>query len=487
MLKKSIQGSQYVVLPEKPTDEELNKLKTQLRNKVDRLDLESKRPLSGSTATVTLLTKNLQCPLRTHYVPQKINPVSDYCDANAFVELNYKIDMAGSKFTSKENSPTGSRIKTEDGKYLIITLSPQEEGGPGWHLADDIKQDHSWFQSWGNRRDFVGPFASKYNLWVKNNTVNPSVSLVETFPQNTNPESTIIESHGVTIGLSGGLKGGSSNSIDLTSFIQISDRRDVSYKTFEYTVENNSYNNTATWIWNAKIKENICNYLTRRDFNYCYFTGPVWDGSWTTNTAISHKSFTPSLQAIYKATNDTTKLSIFEVGTNVEIGAILGGIFPFGTFSYFETKLVTYNTPDIVHTFTIDWSSPYFASEQNIRLQNMTHIQNTKCLVVTNGNKVTQENCRESRSQIWGYDSAEKQFKSRVINNHCLVVNQDNFLEVKSCSVENNQKWILNSDGFMKLHADPSKAIGAESNGDIKMIEANSPNAIKFEPYKSNL
>ena len=500
LLEKSIEGPKYIVFQEEPTEQELNKLTEKLKNTIKNIfDSDSNDSLNGSTATVTLMRKNIECKMRMYYRTLTTNytETKDYCDSDAFVELNYKIDMSGSKATLKEDPKTGRLVKTENGKYLMITVSPYEEGGTGWHLRDEIKQGHNWFQSWANRRDFVGPFANKYKFWIKNNTLNSDVSLVETFPQNTNPESTVTESHGVTVGLSGGLKAGLDakgqpyGNVDLGASVQVSDRRDVSYKTQEYSVENDSYNSRASWVWNSKVTDKVCDYLTKKDFNFCYFTGPLWDSNWTANknkfSAISHKAFTPSFQAIYKAKSEAVGTSSFEVGTNVETGVILGSVIPDVLFSLFRISTDTYVTPDIKETFTIDWSSPYFAAEQNIRLQNISSIQNTKCLVADRSGKVTQENCKESRKQVWGYDNEEKQFISRIANKYCLAVNPDNTIEIKDCSMDNNQKWKLNSNGNIELYVDASKVIGIDSNDQVRLVDINSDKSIKFEAYKAKL
>ncbi|APJ04202.1 leukocidin family pore-forming toxin [Silvanigrella aquatica] len=506
IIKKTIEGSHYTVLQDIPTAEELNSLlikinnKNSNRKKTNKVGFDpEKNFLNSSVATVTLLARNRQCPMRKFYQTKTTNydEKRDYCNSKAFVELNYKIDMSGSKATLKEDLKTGRIIKTENGKYLMITVSPTEEGGTGWHLTNQIHQEHNWFESWANRWDFVGPFANKYQFWIRHLNKTEGVRLVETFPQNTNPESNVVESHGVTVGLSGALKGGidskglPSANVDLGTSVQIADRRDVSFKTQEYTVENESYDNNAIWAWNAKVNEKLCDYLTRKDISFCYFTGFLWDTSWTSNknkfSALSHKSFTPSFQAIYKAKKEVTDISTFEVGTNVETGVIIGSIVPIVAVSLFRTVLDTYTMPSVSQVLSVDWSSPYFASEQNIRLQNMSDINNTKCLTVSINGRINQERCKESRSQVWGYDNDEKIFKTRLIANSCLTLNSNNELLIKECSMDNNQKWILNKEGFIQLYSNKTKVIGQDKNGELKLFHMDSQKGTVFEAFQAKL
>lgn len=500
ILKKMKEGPKYIVFQETPTKKELNKYLEKLNKKSYKTNSTLVRNDTGisetfeiSSATVSLVKKNISCPMKLY---SNDDETKDYCDRNASLELNYKIDMSGSKATMKEDPKTGLMIKTDNAKYILMTVSPEEEGGTGWHIAKEINQGFNRWNVFLTKRDFVGPYANKYNFWIKNTTNNREVHLVETFPQNTNPGASITKTNGMTVGISGGLNAGTSNAhpyavVNLGASIQVSDSRNVSYVTQEYTVENASYNNIASWIWDSKVNDKICDYISRKSFNSCHYTEAIWKKSWTANknkfSAISHKSFTPTFQAIYKTNKNNVGKSNFEMGTNAETGVILGKKTSLGFMSYVSIQTDNYKTPDITQNFAVDWSSPYFAAEQNIRLQNMSETQNTKCIFAQKNKIVTESECDESRGQIWGYDNEEKQFKTRIENDFCLSVNQDNFIEVNLCNMNNNQKWILNSDGYIQLNSISNKVIGINSDKRYILVDKNSNNAIKFEAYKAFL
>lgn len=493
LLKKGIHGPHYIVFKEKPSENDL--FYYAKKNEV----LNNGLPINNSStgiynATITILGRRLSCPMRMYFDEDY---KSDFCKANAYVELNYKIDMSGSKAMLVSNPVTGRVIKSESGKYIMITVSPYEEGGTGWHLANEISQEYIRINKF-DKRDYVGPFANKYNFWIKRKDSNIKVNLIETFPQNTNPSTNVTESRGITVGLSGSLSAGVSSKspyavVNLGASVQVTENRNISYNTNEYTIENNSYNGNASWIWNANIDNRICDYLTYNSFKKCYFVKSTWDKnkSWTVNknkfSAINYKSFTPSFQAIYKTDLDSVGLSTFEIGTNVETGMLLGqvkGFTPVYLFNVFSEK---YLLNDITQTFSIDWTSPYFAPEQNIRLQNISSSKNTKCIYANENNKVSQDNCAASRGQMWGYDNEEMQFKSRIKNGYCLKKNDIGYLDIEPCSMSNNQKWFLNSQGLIQLSSDLSKAIGADENDNLKIVDINSSNVIKFEAYKTSL
>lgn len=50
---------------------------------------------------------------------------------------------------------------------------------------NELQQEHSWFQSWANRRTYIGPFASSYDLWVKP-VSGYTPKKARDFPQNEN-------------------------------------------------------------------------------------------------------------------------------------------------------------------------------------------------------------------------------------------------------------------------------------------------------------
>ncbi|WGL59985.1 leukocidin family pore-forming toxin [Pigmentibacter sp. JX0631] len=496
LVAKTNNGPKFYVYNEKPSNEMLNK---HLELLVSDKDFQNKNiknvksTLTNATVNITLVRRNIQCPMLMFFDEEELK---DYCINNAFLELNYKVDLSGSKITMKEDPKTGQLIKTENAKYLMVSVSPDEEGGTGWHLADDINQGFNRSEFLRSKRDFVGPYANKYNFWVNEITSTNDVKLVKTFPQNTNPGSTVTQSHGTTIGLSGNIVGGVMNhnpnaNVSLGASIQISNLRNVSYNTYEYTIENISYNNKAKWMWDSKVNDKICDYLTRKDFNTCHFTEAAWQKSWSANrgkfSAISHKSFTPSFQAVFKTSKQNQGNSIFELGTNVEAGVILGRKLSFALFHYINIKTNNFTTPNITEQISVDWSSPYFASELNFRLQNTKELYSSKCLLVDNNKNVVHSECVNSRAQVWGYDNDEKQFKTRLFNESCLNLDQMGYLTVNTCNINFNQKWVLNDQGHIQLSSDKSKVIGLDSFNKVRIVDINSDKKIHLEAYSAVL
>ncbi|BBH53516.1 leukocidin family pore-forming toxin [Fluviispira sanaruensis] len=519
LLKRGETGPEYIVMPKDISESEKNSLIKKFEQKKKRAKSSDpkKNLLNKSSVTITVLKRKLSCPM-TMYKGYEEYPEykKDYCDGKTFVELNYKIDMYGSVAMQKIDEKTGAVTRTEDGKYLVVTVSPFEEGGTGWHITDEIRQDVLWRNFLGYRNEFVGPFASKYNFWVQSDDQNPNVKLVSTFPQNTNPETSVTESRGITVGMKGWLvlgidKDAQPNaSINLDISRQVSETRNVSYKTNEFYVENNSYNGNASWSWNSKMNETkMCDALTGKDhgglFGDCYFTRFVLNDDNVIAkeklnlTAISYKSFTPSFQAIYKADKNEVGKSTFSLGTSAEIGVILGNVSlvlptPSGHYWYWPTYTSDTIT-EVTESFTVDWSSPFFEPEQNVRLQNMNDLGSTKCLSVVKKNAdvnsenaiVTLESCQDVRGQIWGYDNEEKVFKSRADKNSCLTIQDDKYFVARPCAFENSQKWILNSNGNIQLYVDYKKVLGKDSTGKLKIVSPESSEKIKFEAFKAKL
>ncbi|MCA1322633.1 leukocidin family pore-forming toxin [Herbaspirillum sp. alder98] len=512
-------------------------------------------PLTGATATVTLLRENMACALPKHtpdpktdwekaridpnYMVDFVYKQEDYCAAGASVEINYKIDMTGSKAIHKTDA-SGRMIRTENAKYVIVTVSPAEGGGTGWHLSDELRQEATFATQISPafpgkaRGDFVGPFANKYRFWISQGSASPAVRLIETYPHNGNASTNIGETRGITAGitgtvgasalisgnvgasintasppvatLSGNLGGEFEVSGQLQGNVLQNNVRNVSFSTSEYTVENKSSSSAARWTWNARIEgDRVCDYLRKKDLNTCFGTLPLLDDSWIIDknkfSAMSYANFTPSFQAIFKADKGTVGTSTFTVGTSVETGTLLGRalpvfslptliagvlpkpttlptlptleglpplippealVLPIPNILKFTAEVKTGTMPVVEQSFTVDWSSPYFYPEQNIRLQaggvDPFYRDNSMCLTANAGTgSVTLERCIDgSRTQVWGYDAEEKQFKSRAKKDTCLAApneapkgKKDSTLEIVACSSASTQKWVLNADGFL--------------------------------------
>ena len=101
-------------------------------------------------------------------------------------------------------SLTGDGKTTPDAK-IVRFIVDEDNGGTGIHLVDELKQDHSWFQSWANRRTYIGPFATNYDLWVKP-IKGTTPTKVKDFPANANTNYQHRDKYGIDIGVNGRLQ-----------------------------------------------------------------------------------------------------------------------------------------------------------------------------------------------------------------------------------------------------------------------------------------
>lgn len=502
-----------------------------LRNSLKQKHLAAKKAankqrnneLQSSSVTVSLFEENLSC-----FMPESTEndqKLIDYCNKNANVKLHFKVDMSGSR--KGEFSANSEKVKTEEGKFITFSISPKEEGGTGWHIADSISQNYSKYG------DKISPIANKYYFAImpEQETIqskNHSVDLVHTFPLNLNPKTSITENRGYNFGLSGGLKTGIKSELkpavsplsgfslgeieanlsgDFSANILHTNSRTVQFETHEYTVENNSNANKAIWIWDAKIPENICTYLTNYDSYNCSFSTLPWNTRWAANinkfSAISHKSFTPAFQAIYKTSKENKGTAQFELFTKAQTAVIFGNIS-----QYFVKKSYQLSTgvgeilvPPV--TVTVNWNSPFFASEENVRLQKTQDLMTTLCLTAQDiANPVTLENCSNTHAQIWGYDIETKQVKSRIGNNNlCLALqrsettNSTTFIAItEPCSankddkvVKNNQIWELTTEGFIKATEDPEQRVLNLTKNHNLILAQPDQSTPKFKAYDAKL
>jgi|GEM_PF-3477898 len=142
----------------------------------------------------------------------------NYCDDDeASLELNYQIDMFGSKIVKKVIE--GREISSEAGKYVVVTVSPEAQAGAGWHIADDLKRSRDFSSAIPKtggkiRAESIGPFVNYYQFWISKPS-DIEVSLVEKFPANKDRMVGINETRSITAGITGTIAGklGFNNSV----------------------------------------------------------------------------------------------------------------------------------------------------------------------------------------------------------------------------------------------------------------------------------
>ncbi|WGL60389.1 leukocidin family pore-forming toxin [Pigmentibacter sp. JX0631] len=508
----------------KDTEKEVGKMIYAELNSENKSDTEENdQPLDKSSVTVTIFEENLSC-----FMPKLSKDDSqliDYCDKKANVKLHFKVDMFGSRageFIPKENP--SQKIRTEDGKFITFSISPSERGGPGWHIKNSIKQEKI---KYGDR---ISPVANKYFFEINSDsnsgkTLENQVHIANTFPTNLNPKTTFSETIGYNSGISGGLKLGSKAEfkpavspatglslgeveanvgLELGANILRTRSRTIQFETYEYTVENNSNGNKAMWIWDAKIPENICTYLTGFDTKNCDFSTLPWNTRWASNinkfSAISHKSFTPAFLATYRTSTRNKGITSFEISTKAQTAAIFGEVSQLVIKKSYKLEVGTGEISVNPIVVSVNWNSPFFASEENIRLQKTNSLYATKCLAVNKAtNVVSLADCDNTHEQIWGYDIELKLFKSRTgLNNLCLALQQDKsgqdvavaepcFANSEDKVVKNNQIWEFTTEGYIRSKEDPEqRVLDTNDNGELVLKVPNKLTP-KFKAYDAKL
>ena len=239
-LKKGPQGSQFLVLEKQMRTEKQTRAVEKFEN-AQQPSTRTRRSVSTRAATppldesgtlkprvntVTLRKDNISCMLPRYtgvtagsnllslWRQQQALPLtsvdSDYCDGEADMELNYQIDMFGSKVVKKEVN--GRLISTEAGKYFVVTVSPDAQAGSGWHIADDLQRQRDFSTSIGAgipgaaRGESLGPLVNRYQFWIRK-PADTEVQLVEKFPANKERQVSINETRGVVAGITGTVTG----------------------------------------------------------------------------------------------------------------------------------------------------------------------------------------------------------------------------------------------------------------------------------------
>jgi hypothetical protein len=397
------------------------------------------------TNTVTLRKSDISCNLPRYTGIDQSNGGTDetlrqmqplplitgernFCADDPDMELNFQIDMFGSKPVT--SVVDGRRVTTEAGKFVVVTVSPEAQAGAGWHITNDMQRYRDFSVPIPGlkgraRAESVGPFANRYEFWVRK-PGDAGVQLVGSFPPNTAKKVDINEERVLDTGMTGmiggkltagGSAGGTTpgtgtGSVNggveaygqLTGSMLQRNTRKLSYQGSEYTIENKTSSRQARWSWDMRLASDearICDYLNKRDMQTCLFTLPLMDTGWIVNTAnfsaATYANFVPAFQATFKAAPGYANASSeFELGSSVTLASFLAAARPSWSQALLESPgnlipgldgLVTVVSglmPNILkftaevasgepqsatESFTVDWSQPQFEPEQNIRLQ----------------------------------------------------------------------------------------------------------------------
>jgi hypothetical protein len=188
--------------------------------------LDSSQKIASRVNTVTLRKDDVSCQLPRYTglaegidlanswrtlaeTPLLATADAEYCDGDASLELNYQIDMFGSKIVKKVIE--GREVSSQAGKYVVVTVSPEAQAGAGWHITDDLQRRRDVNLALPGtaakvRAESIGPFANNYQFWVKKPS-DPDVTLVEKFPANKERGVAFNETRSLTAGVTGTIAG----------------------------------------------------------------------------------------------------------------------------------------------------------------------------------------------------------------------------------------------------------------------------------------
>ncbi|NRF63085.1 leukocidin family pore-forming toxin [Vibrio coralliilyticus] len=401
-----------------------------------------------------ITSSKLTCNL---YTSKDFDTKRDWCNAGASVDIRVNV----SQMRSVQSST--SQGFTPDAKIVRFTVEA-DKAGTGFHLVDDLQQDHSWFQSWANRRTYIGPFASSYELWVK--PVSGYVpKKVSDFPHNENKDYQHRDTHGYSIGINGSAgaevgKDGPKVSAEVSGSFSYKNEKTLVFDTKDYRVNNRSSLSDFEIAFEREFDE--CQELRREELG-CYFTSTHWGSGWVFDKSkfnpISYANFKPNYDVIYEAPVSQTGTTDFEIGAKFIAKARYGDVIPSALFSVYGPGGWATTGWSIPRTVRIDWSHPLFEAEAHVTLQSLSN--NDLCLDVygTNGDKEAEGgqvdgwSCHGSWNQTWGLDSDER-YRSRVAPDRCLTVSDDKNLTVESCSSNLAQKWFWEDDKLISRYVD---------------------------------
>jgi len=454
-------------------------------NKLSRLTLLSLPLVSAVSAyadnyipiiekSVYFTQTNFKCQL---YTSPETGAQRDLCNNEASIDIRVNISQMRSV---QGGRPDGSA--TQNAK--IVRFSVEEAAsGSGIHLVDNLQQDHSWWQSWANRRTFIGPFASSYDLWVKP-VAGFTPRKVRDFPANQNTNYQNRDTSGYSIGINGTLGAGvdatgPKASAEVGASFTYSQSKTLVYDTQEYSIVNRSSGSDFSLSFERSFT--ACQELISQSLG-CSFTDALWGSGWVYDKAkfnpIAYANFKPNYDVIYEAPVDEMGTTNFELGVKVNYKVRWGTVKPAVLFSLFEVYGSDFGSSSTKINFQVDWSHPLFEAEAHISLQSLNH--NSLCLEVY-GNKMNEgafvsgHDCHGGWNQTWGLDS-HGHYKSRVSSDRCLTVQGDLSLTVESCGTNLNQQWYWNGENLMSRHTDgtSTKFLLALDGGDSIVVKPES-------------
>ncbi|HIF9068822.1 TPA: leukocidin family pore-forming toxin [Photobacterium damselae] len=436
---------------------------------------------------IYITSSNIKCELDAD---NDKNSTRDWCDAGASIDVRVNVAQMRSV-----QSATSSGF-TPDAKIVRFTVDANQPG-TGIHLVKELQQDHSWFQSWANRRTYIGPFVSSYDLWVKPIS-GYTPKKVRDFPQNENRNYQHHDTYGFSIGINGQIGteisgDGPKGSSDVGSSFAYNYSKTLNFDTKDYRINNNSSLSDFYISFEREFEE--CDEIYRRELG-CYFTAPHWGSGWVFDkkkfNPISFSNFKPNYDVLYEAPISQAGITDFEMGVQLNYTVRFGTVEPTPLFSIYMPKDSSTNSVTVKQRIRIDWNHPIFEAEAHVTLQSLNH--NDLCLDVLDsndkvGSSVNSWSCHNNWNQIWGLDAQER-YRSRVAPDRCLTVNQDRTLTIEQCSANLSQKWYWEGDKLFSRYIDSNNTrylLNIVENNNIQATPENEATQARWKPILQNV
>lgn len=404
----------------------------------------------GKTVYLTFSHNNLSCmldkklePGRGIYEARRVfREKYDACQGSASYTAQVRIDYIPSRnYTGKTNFPTG--------KIVRIAAGLEGLSGTGWHLTNELKKIETEYTSNTKRTTWHGPFAAYYETMINPN--DSDVILIDHKPLNKNTETEVNEESSLSVqqGFSTNLQIGGSGplvGLKLSEIQTTTNTVNLKYNTQAYKIINQTSGNIFSIKWEHSPQQlvNSKNYVEK--------------GGWPINTrnnqfgGMSYANFIPGFVAIYKAPFSKTGSSTFTVNSNVMAQALATYVTPYLYADESDGSIYpTYATRQkiaLIDEITINWDSPYFASEVPVVIKADKHA-GLYCLTMRGEDQgVWGEACNGSSTQLWGL-SQNEEYISLANPRLCLTAHNSVSLDetpiyhliTKRCEQSAFQKW----------------------------------------------
>ena len=392
--------------------------------------------------------QGLTCKMRAE---PKSNQLIDYCKKGASIDIHLIVQVE--TVTNHEQKQLGVLA----GRYVRIAARDNVGLGNGIHLSDELKEAHYWWQSAANRRTRIAPIANSYGVSLS--VLQGKAQLVKKNPENENPSYNKEDADIFAIKGSIGVKEiGYSGFIPNSLFEQEYERKLI-WHSDEYIVHNASSQNNFKVAWVRSITE--CDELLHTATG-CYFVGPLWLEDYIFNpqkySAMSHASFSPEFETIYRVPENYEGISEFQVTVYVDTMVRFGRVTPPGLFTIHAPNGEDHTLVKTQQSVIIDWSQLNSKRNQVRRIRSLAH--NNKCLTVSdlsNNNgyySIFLTECTNDISQMWL--TGDNTFQSQLIPGQCLtgfLQQSEEVVMLADCGNENKKKqtWQL-EDGLLYLN-----------------------------------